>query len=421
MKRIGIALLLFLVSFSLFAASKPSIEGRAAVADENVFPIGLFAKAIGFLPGDSVMVTNPVTGISVNVLILGTPEKEGIVILLSPEAASRLFITKDSNTLVSVTKRIVQTEATSPKKTISDPDNRPEDAIPLELDEKLRNQDIEHSESATVNPKIATSKPNPPGADDNVRISEEKTPSATSESEEILGKLKSLLDAHEIAPKPEAAEIPRTPIVPDSNVKLSSEPATPDSPQITSPPREVVRVTETATGETVPQSIGKAGTIPVQPPNESVKMTDTAKKAEGPVTGTVRLIPATPVKPQEPDNATKKEEGIPLIPPPVSQPPATESKHPVTPSINKILSIIVEPSKLRIGSYYIQIATMSNEKNINSLLSDYSDKYPIALVPSPLRGAYQVLIGPLNIDEYGAVLERFKNNGFKDAFVRKIR
>jgi hypothetical protein len=110
MKRIGIALLLFLVSFSLFAASKPSVEGRAAVAEENVFPTGLFAKAIGFLPGDSVSVTNPVTGLSVNVLILGTLEKQdGIAILLSPEAASRLFIAKDSNTIVSVKKRLALT------------------------------------------------------------------------------------------------------------------------------------------------------------------------------------------------------------------------------------------------------------------------------------------------------------------------
>jgi hypothetical protein len=31
------------------------------------------------------------------------------------------------------------------------------------------------------------------------------------------------------------------------------------------------------------------------------------------------------------------------------------------------------------------------------------------------------MVGPLNIDEYGSVDEKFKAYGFKDSFVRKIR
>ena len=33
----------------------------------------------------------------------------------------------------------------------------------------------------------------------------------------------------------------------------------------------------------------------------------------------------------------------------------------------------------------------------------------------------QLMIGPLSVDEYAVVLERFKLYGYKDAFVRKIR
>jgi hypothetical protein len=476
MKRIGIALLLFLVAFSLFAASKPSVEGRAAVAEENVFPIGFFAKAIGFLPGDSVMVTNPVTGDSVNVLILGTLEQDGTAILLSPEAAERLFITKDSNTLVSVTKRIAQTETTGTKNAISDPDNRPEDAIPLELDEKLRNQ----QNQAPDNPRIVTSIPTPPSANENVRISDEKTTvaeseellnkveallaahetaitqSATAESEKILNQMQKLLDENEAArTSPVTPEMEETldklksvldakahPMIPpDSTVKLAySEPVTPSTPIIIAP-REAVRVTDSGTVETPPP---QSDVIPTQPPpRESVKVTETpkppvattdTKKAESPAIGGVRLMPAPPVKPpevaQEPPVKTappKVEEGIPLTPPPIEKPPqsppSSVAQTPVTPppSPNKITSLTVDAAKLRSGSYYIQIATMSNEKNINNLLADYSDKYPIALVPSPTSTAYQVLIGPLSVDEYGAVLARFKTNGFKDAFVKKIR
>ena len=90
----------------LFAAARPSLDGRAVVADSGEMPKGLFARTIGYLPGDSVTVTNPATGSSVDVLILGSIDSsEGVAILLSPEAAERLDIRKDSNVQVKITKR----------------------------------------------------------------------------------------------------------------------------------------------------------------------------------------------------------------------------------------------------------------------------------------------------------------------------
>ena len=104
-KIIGFVLTLFTVA-TLFAAARPSLDGRALVADPGSMPKGLFARTIGYLPGDSVAVTNPATGSSVDVLILGAIDpSEGVAILLSPEAASKLNITKDSNVQVKITKR----------------------------------------------------------------------------------------------------------------------------------------------------------------------------------------------------------------------------------------------------------------------------------------------------------------------------
>lgn len=79
--------------------------------------------------------------------------------------------------------------------------------------------------------------------------------------------------------------------------------------------------------------------------------------------------------------------------------------------------IVSSENSLETGCYYIQIATLGNEKNIKSVLSAYS-KYPVVLVPNG-KGAYRVLIGPLSVDEYGAVLAKCKDAGFADAFVRK--
>ena len=88
MRRFIFSLLIISLTATLaFATSKPSLDGRAVVAEEGVLPAGLFAKTVGYLPGDSVSVTNPATGITINVLILGSIDPSaGVAILLSPES-----------------------------------------------------------------------------------------------------------------------------------------------------------------------------------------------------------------------------------------------------------------------------------------------------------------------------------------------
>lgn len=104
-KIISLILTTFTVAI-LFAAARPSLDGRAVVSEEGEMPKGLFARTIGYLPGDSVTVTNPANGSAVDVLILGSIDaSEGVAILLSPEAADRLGIRKDSNVQVKITKR----------------------------------------------------------------------------------------------------------------------------------------------------------------------------------------------------------------------------------------------------------------------------------------------------------------------------
>ena len=77
--------------------------------------------------------------------------------------------------------------------------------------------------------------------------------------------------------------------------------------------------------------------------------------------------------------------------------------------------------ELKSKSYYVQIAVLSDKANIKAILDKYSSKYPITLVPMASGKATQVLVGPLSVDEYGTVLNRFKAYGYKDAFLRKIR
>ncbi len=71
--------------------------------------------------------------------------------------------------------------------------------------------------------------------------------------------------------------------------------------------------------------------------------------------------------------------------------------------------------------YYIQIATLSIDANIMEIVNKYSKNYPITIVPMAGGIRKQIMVGPLSVDEYAVVLERFRSYGYKDAFLRKIK
>ena len=108
MKKLSCFAVLVVFCLSIFAFSvNPSMDGRAVVADSGVFPPGgYYGRAPGYLPGDTVVVTNHNNGFSIDVLILGTYDAyEGIAILLSPEAADKLQIVKGKDVYVKVQKK----------------------------------------------------------------------------------------------------------------------------------------------------------------------------------------------------------------------------------------------------------------------------------------------------------------------------
>ena len=78
--------------------------------------------------------------------------------------------------------------------------------------------------------------------------------------------------------------------------------------------------------------------------------------------------------------------------------------------------IVDSENDLRKNSYYVQFATLGDEKNIESTINKYN-KYPLILVPNG-KGAYKIMVGPLTVDEFGAVQAKFKSFGYKDAFVK---
>ena len=95
----------------MFASFSPSLDGRAVVVEEGVFPQGLFAKTVGYLPGDIISVTNIAGDSTVDILVIGALDpSEGVAIMLSPEAADAMGIDRGANNIVKITKRSGQDE-----------------------------------------------------------------------------------------------------------------------------------------------------------------------------------------------------------------------------------------------------------------------------------------------------------------------
>ncbi len=443
MKRIIQIAMAFIFVASLFATSKPSLDGRAVVAEEGVLPKGLFAKTVGYLPGDSVSVTNPTTGVTINVLILGSLDPSaGVAILLSPEAADKLFIVPNANVQVKITKRTgLLDESSSGTAVITeDPDKNVMASIPDELEKEL------DTKLAQADLPVA-------------QVIEEPVMEDLPVQEEPLV---------EIVPDEPVAQAIEEPVMED--IPVQDEPLVeivtdePVAQAIEEPVMEDISVqeeplAEIVTDEPVAQAIEEPvmEDLPVQeePLVEIVPDEPVAQAIEEPVMEDlpvqeeplVEIVPDEPVaqaieEPVMEDLPVQEDPFAPIILVPVEDnPPKTadlvvtpepvfkesipstekDKKEPVkTVSLGK-RNIIPSLSQLESGKYYVQIATLAEEENINNIMDAYGQKYPLVMVPLKSGKAYQIMVGPLGVDEYGTILARFKSFGYKDAFLRKIR
>jgi hypothetical protein len=78
-------------------------------------------------------------------------------------------------------------------------------------------------------------------------------------------------------------------------------------------------------------------------------------------------------------------------------------------------------SSLEKGKYYLQLAAYTLPELVEDELARIDSFYPRAIqeTGNPEKPLYRILIGPVNLGESGALLQRFKTSGYRDAFVRK--
>lgn len=481
MKKIISLIFTLFTAAILCAAARPSLDGRAVVADEGEMPKGLFARTIGYLPGDSVTVTNPANGSTVDVLILGSIDaSEGVAIMLSPQAADRLSIRKDSNVQVKITKRTGSLdENVSGTAVLSDeneegnysddelsetlPVNKTEETLPEEENSEIKSADAETEEKSAEESPVTESEEVPaeieaeqaetaenetpvdevpPETEENVEAEAVENDIPPAEDNTVTEPVNEEVPAENEAEPVEAVET-EVPVednseaeavssdVPSAEEEAEAEKFDEQAPEIAEDvPSENVESeelpspdevpAEEAVTEEVPETQEEETEVPVEieEPVESADAQDSAVPEEY---APIVLVPSEPNPPEESEEAPVEDEA------PVAEEVSVETPAPVMSEVTvtsvsdkKIENYVKASENLEKGKYYLQIATLKNKENIESLLNKYADKYPVVLVPNG-NDAYRVMVGPLTADEYGMIKERFESYGFKDCFLRKIK
>lgn len=519
MKKFLSGILFLLISVFIFADSSASVEGVIEVAGKDELPAGYFGKAAGYLPGDSVSITNPNTGITLQILNLGTLDASGgIAILISEESAKSLGIERNSGVKVKLAPRsgyfdetvsgnAVLDEKTLPaakEEPVSDVSAEPavqagpeaasqpaENAavsvepaapvavagVPLIADTEDSAEE-ENAEVAAVEDEAETPVDEIDSEDETDFSDEEKLsaepveeevsaddePSVEEQTEPVIVEAPAPTEECEVPEEPyedyesvedgfleskEAVEQPSPAEESEVEAVTVEEPdpieeETEDLPEeenaelvIVEEPQEEELETPTE-DETEEEAVTVEEPSPIEEdsaaeenqmeevsePEEVVAEPNAEPEAqssgesENSDYAPIVLVPSEPESPEPPVDASIENEPIEIVPvesvpeEKKSEPEPLQTEYPV--SIQDY--VVSSESALASNCYYIQIATMGNIKNIENILVKYS-KYPVSLIPAGKN--YRVLVGPLSVDEYGAVLAKFKNAGFKDAFVRK--
>ena len=444
MKKVFLAFFVAVFCVFLIGASKPSLDGRAIVADSGELPSGLFAKSPGYLPGDIVVVTNPQTNISIEVMVFGSFDAtEGIAIVLSPEAAKELYISKGSNVIVQVTKKSdAYSEKTILSKTLESyvPETTPEMDEMLsekELEELIEENNIEDS----LEEEVEIQEEDILFVEDVEIVEEELVAEVIPEESEIVAEpVKEELVAEVI---PEESEIEAESVEEElvAEEDLSKIPQTLPDWSEERPIPDFGFSDENTDSETSEEFIAEM-TRGIED-EAIVEITDDAEII---TTEEVALIPTEPKPPvftiipvpveeeileddsilEEPEvifveeidevedkqNNSESEEVLVFL----------DAKMILNEDVLEIEEVVysaVKPvNSLPEDKYYVQIATYSKYENMEAIVKKYGKNYPIVVYQPSGRSDYQVMIGGLNKDEYAIVLERFRKAGYKDAFLR---
>ncbi|MDO4507245.1 MAG: SPOR domain-containing protein [Spirochaetales bacterium] len=288
-------------------------------------------------------------------------------------------------------------------------------------------EDYENEDAAFAETREAVEQPSP------AEVAEAEELAAVEEpvAEEVITEPVAEESIEEVAEEETVAAVAE-PVEEEEEVPVPSEAVEAEElPAIA----EETRAVETETVEEVPavEEVEEVEEITDEPAVEETVAEEAVEDDYVPIV----LVPAEPVAPEATEEVVEEtraaepvaEEAVEVVaeapaveaeplaePEPVAEPEVVPEAKPVEFTSYKDL-IVESESMLKKGCWYVQIASLGNAENLEKTVRKYS-KYPMILIPNG-KGAYRVLVGPLGMDEYAAVLAKFKAFGYKDAFLKK--
>ena len=444
MKRFSILITCVFLCFAYSAASAWAIwEGNAGIAAASEFPgKGMYAKSDMFPKNTVVLIENLETGIKVRAVVTGPSGISGLVAVLSPETAAALNIRSGSVSRVRISIPSVVSEksatgvaGTETAPASADPDVNPAAAtavaapIPLESIANAQENPLVplDTANAAVTPEAGvTATPNAPAAPEKSATTE----SLAEQPVPVDAVAESAEPAESVAPAAVAAPVAIA-SAPDAAESGSAE-AEPIAEESGEVPAKAETAAVAEPDALAPAAESQAAASPAFYDEPELAATEMPAKGEEALpieSDSVALVPTEPNPPARSEGLDAA--AVSAVSAPVAAPvlaaalTAPASAAPVASTsdatANAALAALPCVSSLAKGSYYVQIASYSDPIRAKKVVDGYAPKYPIVVEQgTTARGSVlKVCVGPVKKDEYGAILERFKSLGFKDAFVRK--
>lgn len=450
--------LIFIISFSCIWAVW---EGNGGIGSSTDFPAeGLFVRSDMFPKHTLLEITNLEKNVKARAVVIGPSGIPGLLASLSPELGEKLGVPRGKVIRIRVLTPSPVNEEGDDGKSISaagpesqDLDNNP--ALFVASHSDLPNANLKKEEAESVSENT--------GSDtilyDDLKSPIEDTPSKTAEDVPVVEEVPDVdaipdpvVEEPEVEPIKEVEKVEEKPAE-DSSLMYAPETVAPITETYMEPAKENPPITVDPINE--PAAKPEAAPAPVTEVSEPQKPEQTQEEVEDvevvdPVVEPVDETPAEEKKvdtvasitpKNEPASDTSENLPAPVEETPVEETPAEEAEDsgtyeetdsdiytaaeekPEEESAVPVNEIKPVSSKLEKGKTYVQIVIYDDKYNRDDVLKKYGKKYPMVVEERLVKNntRYTIFVGPLKPDETGAVLERFKQLGFKDAFLKKGR
>ena len=437
--------LIFIISFSCIWAVW---EGNGGIGSSADFPAeGLFVRSDMFPKHTLLEITNLEKNVKARAVVIGPSGIPGLLASLSPELGEKLGVPRGKVIRIRVLTPSPVNEEGDDGKSISaagpesqDLDNNP--ALFVASHSDLPNANLKKEEAESVSENT--------GSDtilyDDLKSPIEDTPSETAEDVPVVEEVPDVDAIIDPVVEEPAEPIVEETVLPEEVAPIETE--TYMEPANENPPITVDPINE-------PAAKPEAAPAPVTEVSEPQKPEQTQEEVEDvevvdPVVEPVDETPAEEKKvdtvasitpKNEPASDTSENLPAPVEETPVEETPAEEAEDsgtyeetdsdiytaaeekPEEESAVPVNEIKPVSSKLEKGKTYVQIVIYDDKYNRDDVLKKYGKKYPMVVEERLVKNntRYTIFVGPLKPDETGAVLERFKQLGFKDAFLKKGR